>query len=569
MKNPESLLTGMLLLILILAAILTALASFFLLRLYRRSVIKKMRQRIRDKPIQPTEELAPEKSTSPMVPPLSFVSLLETLSTPMTVNAQNLYAILRSTPWRFTTIYLLGGLGYAIVMALSYLISARAEFSVFNILFSLSLFVWPIAITAFLMSTTSKFSQWIALISYLVISLTIIFLAAAPEWGKVWKMVGVWAWQGLEVIFVLVAFLNRRTRAIAPLIMTFAIFAVTGIVLALVFGIGSVSGFLFSGHWLANIFLIISRVFGPTAIVPITFILVGSIGTIVFGVLGWIVSRIIRQLYLTKRISDQSLHIDSIWFIIAIIQSIEFAFEDPLWMLSGLVAFIVFKIITGVGFSAIRKKTESPESVPQLLILRVFSLGRKSEMLYNIVTRSWRYAGNVLFITGPDLVTATVEPHDFLEYLSGKLSNRFIDSEETLLHSLSEMDRAPDPDGRFRIKDFFCYDDTWKMVLSRLVHESEVVLMDLRSFSAENAGCKFEIAALIDLIPIERVIFVIDKTTDEKYMRQTMMDAWKTISPSSPNRSSTGKLNLFQYTGSSFSEFQKLLQAISIAANPI
>jgi hypothetical protein len=568
-KDPELLFTGVLPLILILAAILTALASFFLLQLYRRSVLKKMGQRIRGASVHPTEELASEKSILPTVPPLSFASISESFPTPMTTNAQSLYTTLRSTPWRFTLIYLLGGLGYGIVMALSFLTSAQVGMTMFNFLFALSLFAWPIAITAFLISTTSKFSQWTALIIYLVISLAIILLTAAPKWPIVWNMIRVWVWEGIQIVFVLVAFLNRRTRAVAPLIMTFAIFAMTGIVIALVYGIDPMAGFLFSGHWLANIFLMVSRAFGPKAIAPITFILLGSIGVIVFGVVGWSIIRIIRRLYLTKRISDQSLYIDSIWFIFAIIQSIQMVFEGPWWMLAGLVAFIVYKIVTGVGFSVVRKKLESSENVPQLLILRVFSLGRKSEMLYNIVTRSWRYAGNALFITGPDLVAATVEPHDFLEYLSGRLSNRFIDSQETLHQRMAEMDLAPDPDGRFRIKDFFCYDDTWKMALSRLVHESEVILMDLRSFSAKNAGCKFEIAELINHIPLDRVIFVIDKTTDEKFMRQTMVEAWKTMQPSSPNRTSRGKLNLFEYTGSGYGEFQKLLQALSMAANPI
>ena len=106
------------------------------------------------------------------------------------------------------------------------------------------------------------------------------------------------------------------------------------------------------------------------------------------------------------------------------------------------------------------------------------------------------------------------------------------------------------------------------MVLSRLVEESEVVLMDLRSFSDQNAGCKFEIAELINLVSIERVIFVTDKTTDEVFMRQTMTEAWNTMNSTSPNRLSTGKLKLLEYTGSRSFEFNNLLQAIARAAYP-
>jgi len=106
------------------------------------------------------------------------------------------------------------------------------------------------------------------------------------------------------------------------------------------------------------------------------------------------------------------------------------------------------------------------------------------------------------------------------------------------------------------------------MVLSRLVDESEVVLMDLRSFSDQNAGCKFEIAELINHVSIERVIFVTDKTTDKSYMRQTMTEAWNNMNSASPNRTSTGKLKLLEYTGPRSVEFNNLLQAVAIAAYP-
>jgi hypothetical protein len=39
---------------------------------------------------------------------------------------------------------------------------------------------------------------------------------------------------------------------------------------------------------------------------------------------------------------------------------------------------------------------------------------------------------------GPDLATTTVEPHEFLGFLSGKLARRFIDGPETLDLRLSE-----------------------------------------------------------------------------------------------------------------------------------
>ena len=89
---------------------------------------------------------------------------------------------------------------------------------------------------------------------------------------------------------------------------------------------------------------------------------------------------------------------------------------------------------------------------------------------------------------------------------------------------MSERDVAPDRDLRFRVNEFFCYDDTWKMVLSRLVRDSDGVLMDLRGFSRQNSGCVFELHELSRLVPPERVVFVVDWRTDETLLRATLGD---------------------------------------------
>jgi hypothetical protein len=61
-------------------------------------------------------------------------------------------------------------------------------------------------------------------------------------------------------------------------------------------------------------------------------------------------------------------------------------------------------------------------------------------------------------------------------------------------------------------------------VLSRLVHDSDVVMMDLRGFSRHNAGCIFELHELARLVPLERVVFVVDRRTDETLLAETLGD---------------------------------------------
>jgi hypothetical protein len=58
-------------------------------------------------------------------------------------------------------------------------------------------------------------------------------------------------------------------------------------------------------------------------------------------------------------------------------------------------------------------------------------------------------------------------------------------------------------------------------VLSSLVDQSDAVLMDLRGFSSRNAGCVFEIGELFRLVPLDRVLFVVDSETDRTFLDQT------------------------------------------------
>ena len=118
---------------------------------------------------------------------------------------------------------------------------------------------------------------------------------------------------------------------------------------------------------------------------------------------------------------------------------------------------------------------------------------------------------------------------------------------------LRERDTRPDRDLRLRVNDFFCYDDTWKMVLSRLVHESDAVLMDLRGFSRRNAGCVFELHELVRLVPLDRVVFVVDRRTDETLLAETLGD---------------GRAGVFRLGSINGREARQLVRALAAAAAP-
>ncbi|MGH7342363.1 MAG: hypothetical protein ACREKH_17900, partial [Candidatus Rokuibacteriota bacterium] len=136
-----------------------------------------------------------------------------------------------------------------------------------------------------------------------------------------------------------------------------------------------------------------------------------------------------------------------------------------------------------------------------------------------------------------DLATATVEPHEFLDFVHGRLARRFIDGDATFTRRLAEMDQAPDRDARYRVNDFFCFDNAWRAVVSHLARGSDAVLVDLRGFARQNSGVVFELATLVDVVRLERVVMAVDDTTDEPFLHETIDRARAQMSAESPNRS--------------------------------
>jgi hypothetical protein len=445
-------------------------------------------------------------------------------------------------------------------MTAAFLAAAQLALLPVRFLLVLWLYAWPVVLTVNLVAaTTWRARLATASVYFLVLAaLGLVGVALSPtfSWGLV---VELWIVTNLPATVLLLAFLNRRVRAVGPLVLIFMILAVLGPSLAIIAFLSATS----------NESLLRAMAYLVGGLNPTEFFIGASVlGFVVFGLGGgWLTLRWIRGRYERKKLSDQSITLDALWLVYGVSQSVPLVFEGAAWVLSGLLAFVVYKLVAWSGFSLLDHEASPAGRIPKLLLLRVFSLGKRSERLFEALAKHWRHVGSTQLIAGPDLATTTVEPHEFLDFLSGKLARRFIDKPQTLDLRLSEMDLEPDQDGRFRVNDFFCHDDTWRMVLSRLADESDAVLMDLRGFSPQNSGVIFEINELISEVPLERVVFVIDETTDEEFLLQTAQQAWERMKSTSPNLSSTsGQLRLFRMTGSHGPELRRLLRALCDAA---
>jgi hypothetical protein len=74
--------------------------------------------------------------------------------------------------------------------------------------------------------------------------------------------------------------------------------------------------------------------------------------------------------------------------------------------------------------------------------------------------------------------------------------------------------------------------------------------MDLRNFSPSNQGCIFEINELLDVVPLDRVVFVVDETTDQAFLREILTECWAALTAYSPNHKlADPRVLLFRFAG--------------------
>ncbi len=552
--NPESTgisttvaLTGVLPFVMLMAAALSLPLCFFLLWLYRRSVVKGMDASAGAQVVQPARVLQP---TAPAAA-LSIRELSEAASGGDAVSGGAILRRAANGPWRTAAVYAIAGSAYAAVMTTGWLIATKDSALVWTkIALLFWTYFWPAVITVLLVAAYDRIRRVQLLAGYFGVLAVLIAVALtrnpqmrAVELPLYWLLTN-----GAETI-LLMTFLLRPIRAVGPLVLVF--------LLVVALGSQTLLSIAAADQGLLRAIAQVGFALGLSGIG--VFVALILLGIIVFAALGWPLLRWIGRRYERKKLSDQSITVDSIWLLFGIVQSIGLAFEGAAWMLTGLVAFAAYKLIAALGFRALRHaRTTQPRT---LLLLRVFRLGKRSERLFDKLRKHWQQVGCISMIAGPDLVTTTVEPHEFLEFVSGRLGRQFVAGSADLERRIAAMDTAPDPDGRYRVNEFFCRADTWQPTMQRLSDMSDTVLMDLRSFSPANQGCLFELGRLLDQVDLTRVVFLVDQTTDRRFLESTLERLWDEQSAGSPNVKSPAPVaRLFSIRSQSEREIGVLLR---------
>jgi hypothetical protein len=550
-------LTGMLPGIIIVSAALTAAASLFLLWLYRRAVLRSMGARATASArSQMSYNKAGRRSDSevPLVIPDKSKDQYDSAD-----SAKSNYIQAKYSLRKVVLIYMIGGLAYAVILALPWILFADGGFVLTRFLWLVFCYGWPTVIALILIAAITKKDRLIIAGAYFAILIFtgMIALVRNPILS-VGQLIFFWLFANGPGTILFLTFLHHKIRAVGPLVLAFMTAGVAGASVTI-----QAAG---SDNRLLEIIVNIGGTVGIGAIG--TFILMHLIGFALFGIFGFFLLRRLGRSYQQKRMSDQSITLDAMWLMFGVVQSITLAFEGWAWIFAGLAAFLVYKLVVKAGLGLCFRNDRSNSEAPLLLLLRVFSLGHRSERLFNSMSKLWLRSGSIGLISGPDLVTTTVEPHEFLDFMGGHLSRQFVQNQSDLNKRLDQIDTQPDPDGRFRVNEFFCHADTWQMTMQQLARMSNVVLMDLRSFSKTNQGCLYELEQLLATIPLERVMFVIDNTTDKPFLEQTFKILWKNIPENSPNQQkSSSELQLLRVSSHATKNTRKLLQTLFSATD--
>lgn len=471
-------------------------------------------------------------------------------------------------PWQIALRYVGAGLGFALVFAVVARFVYPYRLDLPGFLLGVWLYAWPVVLAVILIVPAAWRQRLAFVAAYFMSFLMLIFWAGtitdipASQFGainlparssatptllmKFWLVI-----DGVPTVLVLLCF-NRWARPVAPLVLGFVTTAISGTMAAYLA--------LYSKRGVdATVALAVSLHLHPGWLVLGTVLL----SLAIFGAIGWALARWIARAYHHGKVNDQSLLLDALWLLFASYYTMWLILGGLVWTVTAPVAFVVYKVTSAL---ARRLTARAPQATCSLTFLRVFSLGRRSERLLDTVARYWRHIGNVQMITGPDVARSTVQPHQFLDFLSGRLAMHFVHDAASLDRSVAQWDRAPGPDGRFHINNFFCDAVSWKHALPRLVQQDNVVLMDVRSFSATNAGCIHELRHLVSSVPLDRFLLIVDNTTDAAFLERILREAWQALPPNSANRNrSPEEVSLHRF-GAGTSAVRKLVWRLCGAA---
>jgi hypothetical protein len=460
--------------------------------------------------------------------------------------------------WRHAVAHTVAGLAFAIVATIVLFRFGDMEFFPLRTTVVVWAYAWPTVLILGLLVGRDRRVQTLVVFGYF--GVLAIICAVAELLGTTPITLGgisipgflqpafIWLLNAAPSCFLLL-FLNRTIRSIGPLVLLFVFILLLGSHFA-------VSTLLFDSVRDAVVTWAVALNIDGAAILPI----VHLVGMAVAIWPAWRCVAYLRDRYAAKRSSELLLIGGAIWLLQSLVLAINlFREHGIIAALTAALPWIAWRLTLRATLHPVLKAARARPPM-RLLLLRVYGFGRRSRRLLDLLGTRWRLMGSIDLIAAPDLASRTVEPSTFLEFVRGRLARLFIKIPDDLKQRIASIDPLPDPDARFRINQLFCSDDMWKAAVTHLMGEASLVAMDLRGFGPHRRGCVYELETLLDTVPLDRLVFFIDWSTDRKGLEGVLFAHWQRLAVDSPNLTSRDpKLRLLDVSGGDPAAVRQLL----------
>jgi hypothetical protein len=201
------------------------------------------------------------------------------------------------------------------------------------------------------------------------------------------------------------------------------------------------------------------------------------------------------------------------------------------------------------------------------LLLRVFKPSARSEAFMDRFMARWRFVAPVWMIAGPDLAGAYMEPDEFFAFVDRSLHTRFITQPRQIPERLAALDNARDPDGRFRVNDLYCANTMWKATVLAMIDRAGVIVLDLREYTRQRAGTRFELRELLARAPLAKVILLVDERDSIDALREEIDGLWREVAAERlPAPSGAPVLQVLTLGADSDAQLRGLVNAVAEAA---
>jgi hypothetical protein len=151
------------------------------------------------------------------------------------------------------------------------------------------------------------------------------------------------------------------------------------------------------------------------------------------------------------------------------------------------------------------------------------------------LVQRWRGVGPVQLLRGGGALGGL---RTLAATATGRIGDLIEETAEEVTTRLAGFDYERSDGGRFAVNTILCSDGTWQLALDELIGSTDVVQMDLGGFDEDNQGCAHELALLVDRVPLDRVLLVLDDSTDVPLLRRVLEESWSRMDEASPNRES-------------------------------